>query len=424
MSDAWTAICAVSRSRISPTSTTLGSCRRIDRRAAAKVSPAFSWTCTCTIPAIRYSTGSSTVTMFTPSPLIRLIMEYRVVDLPDPVGPVTRMIPSWFSSSRWIAWLSPGFRPSESSDLTVARESRMRMTTFSPRAAGSVETRRSIGWLFTDTRARPSCGRIRSAMSSDDMILIREIRGTPAARGIFITWRSTPSMRYRTATPPSSGSMWMSLDRERIPSEMIKSTSLTTGRWLASASVAVRLMSSGGASVPSVTRPGSAMPSRRRSSAFSGRYSSSSLAAIWDGAASSRRISRVIANAIAFSASRSKGLDVAISRNESVIRMGATRNRRASCSGTRSRMVRSTCGRLAIFRRYRADSFSRICASVATFFETSVSHSDWPGSAWLRSSANRSGVSSPSRDWSSHSSGKVVSAIGAFPKPSLASAPV
>src|SRR2546430_6251533 len=46
----------------------------------------------------------------------------------------------------------------------------------------------------------------------------------------------------------------------------------------------------------------------------------------------------------------------------------------------RSRMVRSTCGRLAIFRRYRADSFSRICASVATFFETSVSHSDWPRS--------------------------------------------
>src|SRR5260370_1880300 len=29
VSDAWTAICAVSRSRISPTSTTLGSCRRI-----------------------------------------------------------------------------------------------------------------------------------------------------------------------------------------------------------------------------------------------------------------------------------------------------------------------------------------------------------------------------------------------------------
>jgi hypothetical protein len=75
VSAAWTAICAVSRSRISPTSTTLGSWRRIDRNAAAKVSPVFSCTCTCTIPVMRYSTGSSTVTMFTPSLLIRLIAE-------------------------------------------------------------------------------------------------------------------------------------------------------------------------------------------------------------------------------------------------------------------------------------------------------------------------------------------------------------
>src|SRR2546425_8118609 len=49
------------------------------------------------------------------------------------------------------------------------------------RSAGSVETRRSIGCPFTDTRARPSCGRRRSAMSSCDMILMREIRGSPAA---------------------------------------------------------------------------------------------------------------------------------------------------------------------------------------------------------------------------------------------------
>ena len=68
VSDACTAICAVSPSRISPTRTTSGSCRRIDRSAVAKVSPAFSLICTWTmcLPS-RYSTGSSMVTMFTPS---------------------------------------------------------------------------------------------------------------------------------------------------------------------------------------------------------------------------------------------------------------------------------------------------------------------------------------------------------------------
>src|SRR3989442_1780423 len=107
------------------------------------------------------------------------------------------MIPSWFSSSDLIASISLAFRPSDSTNFTVPREWRMRITTFSPSWAGSVETRRSMGCPFTATRARPSCGRSRSAMSSDDMILMREMSGSPAWRGIFITWRSTPAVRYR-----------------------------------------------------------------------------------------------------------------------------------------------------------------------------------------------------------------------------------
>ncbi len=68
VSDAWSAICAVSWSRISPTSTTSGSWRRIERSAEANVRPALSctWTWTMFCPS-RYSTGSSTVTMLTPS---------------------------------------------------------------------------------------------------------------------------------------------------------------------------------------------------------------------------------------------------------------------------------------------------------------------------------------------------------------------
>jgi hypothetical protein len=105
------------------------------------------------------------------------------------------MMPSLFESSLPICARSSADMPSESSDSTVDLVLSTRMTTFSPCVAGSVEMRRSTGDPFTDTRARPSCGRRRSAMSSPDMILMREMSGTPALRGIFITWRSTPSMR-------------------------------------------------------------------------------------------------------------------------------------------------------------------------------------------------------------------------------------
>ena len=58
------AICAVSRSRISPTMITSGSARTIARRPVAKVRPVLAETCTWVSPDISYSTGSSTVMMF------------------------------------------------------------------------------------------------------------------------------------------------------------------------------------------------------------------------------------------------------------------------------------------------------------------------------------------------------------------------
>ena len=61
MSEASIEMFAVSKSRISPTSTTSGSERRIDRSAVANVSPARLFTCTWLMPPMRYSTGSSTV---------------------------------------------------------------------------------------------------------------------------------------------------------------------------------------------------------------------------------------------------------------------------------------------------------------------------------------------------------------------------
>ena len=58
---------AVSASRISPTMMTSGSCRSSDRSALANVKPAFSFTWNWLTPASSYSTGSSTVQMFTSS---------------------------------------------------------------------------------------------------------------------------------------------------------------------------------------------------------------------------------------------------------------------------------------------------------------------------------------------------------------------
>ena len=57
------AISAVSRSRISPIITMLGSARRIERSAVAKVRPISFFTAICMTPVSLFSTGSSTVTM-------------------------------------------------------------------------------------------------------------------------------------------------------------------------------------------------------------------------------------------------------------------------------------------------------------------------------------------------------------------------
>ncbi len=60
---AWTPMFAVSPSLISPTIITSGSCLRTARRPLAKVMPAFLLNCTCLTFSIRYSTGSSKVTI-------------------------------------------------------------------------------------------------------------------------------------------------------------------------------------------------------------------------------------------------------------------------------------------------------------------------------------------------------------------------
>ncbi len=93
VSAACTAISAVSRSRISPTMMTSGSWRMRARTPSAKLKSS----CGCTWVWLKLgsiiSIGSSTVQTLTSSVATRLRVEYSVVVLPEPVGPVTRMMP-------------------------------------------------------------------------------------------------------------------------------------------------------------------------------------------------------------------------------------------------------------------------------------------------------------------------------------------
>ncbi len=118
VSAAVSAVAIVSRSRISPTRITSGSCRSAARSASANVfasGPISRWftierLCRCT-----NSIGSSIVRMWTSRlRLISSTIAASVVDLPEPVGPVTTTSPRGFSASVW----STGGRPSSSSVLT------------------------------------------------------------------------------------------------------------------------------------------------------------------------------------------------------------------------------------------------------------------------------------------------------------------
>ena len=136
-------IFAVSTSRISPTMITSGSDRTIERRAVAKVSPARRLIWICEMPGSRYSTGSSTVMMLMSGRLISFSAPKRVVDFPEPVGPVTSSAPVGrrISSDSWCRMSSA--RPSSSSVGGRFDLSSRRITTDSPSTEGSVATRTS-----------------------------------------------------------------------------------------------------------------------------------------------------------------------------------------------------------------------------------------------------------------------------------------
>ncbi len=165
------------------------------RSPRAKVMSTRGLTCVCPTPSSSYSIGSSTVRMLRSWPFSAERMAYSVVLLPEPVGPVTRMIPCGRSISPFSFSSSSSISPSLlMSGLRLLLSSR-RITTRSPYWDGMVDTRTSIALRPMRREIRPSWGRRFSAMSSFDITLIRDTSSGASLRAGCSTGRSTPSTR-------------------------------------------------------------------------------------------------------------------------------------------------------------------------------------------------------------------------------------
>ena len=131
---------------------------------------------------------------------------YRVVVFPEPVGPVTRIIPFGNSiTSRNLRIRSCDiptlFKSSEITDL-----SRIRHTTLSPNIVGRTLTRKSTGFPATISRIRPSCGSRFSAISRLANTLIRVVIAFARCRGGGTISYKVPSALIRILNSSSKGS--------------------------------------------------------------------------------------------------------------------------------------------------------------------------------------------------------------------------
>ncbi|OQA09191.1 MAG: hypothetical protein BWY66_00669 [bacterium ADurb.Bin374] len=223
------AMLAVSKSRISPIMMTSGSWRRNERSAAPKSRPMSAWHWTWLMPIRLYSTGSSAVMMLIAGLFSKNSDEYRVVVFPEPVGPVTSTMPFGALTPSMNSSSTCGSKP-RSVRLTLRLPwSSRRMQTFSPQTHGTSETRRSTLRSARWSLMRPSCGQRVSAMSRFAMTLMRLTTPAWAAFVGFICSFITPSLRNRTRSSSSNGSMWMSDAPVWTACVMIRFTSLMIG---------------------------------------------------------------------------------------------------------------------------------------------------------------------------------------------------
>ena len=152
------AVDMVSRSRISPTMMTSGSWRMQLRSASWKVGVSVP-TSRCEMVALsswnRNSIGSSIVTTWQGRALaMRLIIAARVVDFPDPVGPVISTMPLGYSVS--LPMTSGRFR---SSTPAISKGTRRKTAAMVPRWRKMLQRNRatpgtpypmSTAWVFSN----------------------------------------------------------------------------------------------------------------------------------------------------------------------------------------------------------------------------------------------------------------------------------
>ena len=150
------------------------------------------------MPSNSYSTGSSTVEIFSCFLSIACNDAYSVVVLPQPVGPVTRIIPFGVVISFCHASSTSLRNPNSPRPTRMFLSSSKRMTIFSPFGVGTVETRRSNGRPRIVARILPSCGSLRSAISRFARIFIRLTTAGCNCFGASVKSCNTPSIRYRT----------------------------------------------------------------------------------------------------------------------------------------------------------------------------------------------------------------------------------
>ena len=142
-----------------------------------------------------YSTGSSSVMMLMVSLLRCVSSEYKVVVLPEPVGPVTISMPSGRAIIRRSVARVSAAKSMRSSGMMERSRSKIRSTMFSPYIVGWVETRKSMGRPERLSEKRPSCAARVSAMLTPLITFKRT-----AMLGQYVlcklrTCSSTPSMR-------------------------------------------------------------------------------------------------------------------------------------------------------------------------------------------------------------------------------------
>ena len=183
------------------------------------------------MPSIAYSTGSSIV-LILHSLLFRYCRQaYKVVVLPVPVGPVTRIKPLGRVSRLLSFFKSAGDMPSWSMRRRPNWRSQIRMVRSSPNRVEIVLIRRSSCLPEPSCSQRPSPGRRCSEMSIPAIAFTWLMYWRPASRVSATTCWTIPNRRRWTLTAFWSVSRYRSLARISAAWRMRVSTAAATSSW-------------------------------------------------------------------------------------------------------------------------------------------------------------------------------------------------